>query len=78
MSPFDSLQLGQDYNLNADGVPVLEDVERVLVCARHEVFGVQDHEIWVGKVLEVLEKADGKSGGLLNYNRGFHKVGSGL
>lgn len=79
VSPFKDLVKGVDYQtVKVPGgveLPVLKTAERVLLCKKEEVFGVQDHEIWVGKVLDVLEFSEGvKTGGLINFNRSFHKI----
>lgn len=75
--PFD--KLGQeefDYKY-VDGVkiPILLQSDKVIICKTERQFGVDNHEIWVVKVLEIIENEKGKSGGLLYFNRGFYEIG---
>ncbi|SCV00995.1 LANO_0F09626g1_1 [Lachancea nothofagi CBS 11611] len=68
------------YPLKHSGlvVPVLTNSERVFVCQKKDVFRVGDHEIWVGKVEDIIENSAlgaTVSGGLLYCNRRFHKLG---
>ncbi|KAH3676369.1 hypothetical protein WICMUC_002000 [Wickerhamomyces mucosus] len=60
-------------------LPILQSISKVLICEKHQNLLVQDHEIWIGKVLEIKTLNDNynsKNGGLLNFNRSFHKVGN--
>ncbi|SCU97995.1 LADA_0H09846g1_1 [Lachancea dasiensis] len=62
-------------------VPILTNSERVFICKKKDVFKVGDHEIWVGKVKDIIEGSDigtEITGGLLYCNRKFHKLGSGI
>lgn len=82
-TPFSSIDK-HDYELrwmqNDVGVPVLAELEVAFVCKKKEVFTVDNHEIWVVKVLDVLfpngRFHQEKTGGLLYFDRGFHTVGS--
>ena len=82
-TPFSSIA-NDDYKLhrveNGIDVPVLAELEVAFVCKKKEVFTVDNHEIWVVKVLDVLfpngRFKHEKSGGLLYFDRGFHTVGS--
>lgn len=77
VSPFKDLN-EKDFKLLSikdKELPILNNVERVLICEKEEIFNIQDHEIWIGKVLQVLElNHEIKTGGLLNFNRSFHKI----
>lgn len=80
VSPFADLQLGEDYELKDLGngifLPVLKNVNKVMICEKYKYLHVQDHEIWVGKVKEIEGWDNGvKNGGFLNFNRGFHGIG---
>ena len=64
------------------GVPRLGRAEGVLVrwrCEQHAVVAVEDHEVWVGRVLEVedLREPGDRDGdiGLMYANRRFRNVG---
>lgn len=65
-------------------IPILKELERVFVCNKKQVFEVDNHEIWVVNVLQILNpnanysQQTSKTGGLLYYDRGFHKVGASL
>lgn len=60
-------------------LPVLKELEKAFICEKHEVFSVDSHEIWVVNVLDILSPnrhyEEKKLGGLLYFQRGFHKVG---
>lgn len=82
-TPFSSVDKS-DYKLrweeNDIGVPVLAELEVAFVCKKKEVFTVDNHEIWVVKVVDVLFPNERfqheKTGGLLYFDRGFRAVGS--
>lgn len=60
-------------------LPILTQVERVMICSKSQTISIQDHEIWIAKVEDVIERHQGeKTGGLLNFNRKFHIVGQDL
>lgn len=59
-------------------LPILTKFERIMICSKVKSLQVQDHEVWIAKVDEVLNKTDEKTGGLLNFNREFHTVGEDL
>lgn len=87
-TPFANLKLGQDYhlhNINQDlQIPVLNDVEEIFICKTRNNFPVDHHEIWVVNVIDILTNKTyvndytDKSGGILYFNRGFHKLGDTL
>lgn len=82
-SYYDDLKLEDDplrgeLEENRIHLPILtEAAERVLVCEKHKVFKVFNHEIWTCRVRDILVHVgdDHRSGGLLYFNRHFHKVG---
>lgn len=79
-SDFDASQLFREGNNNIN-LPILtKDAERVLICEKYKVFRVHNHEIWTCKVKDILVNIheEGRSGGLLYFNRRFHKVGKPL
>lgn len=51
-----------------------------MICKTRQDFLVDGHEIWVADVIDILqnEQYKEKSGGILYFNRGFHKVGETL
>lgn len=66
-------------NVTGCSLPILKEVERVMICSKVQTLIVQDHEVWIAKVDEVIDQVDGaKTGGLLNFNRKFHTVGDDL
>lgn len=80
---------GQDWRSRFLDIPVYKHAKAVIYCCQHKVFSVQDHEIWVARVLHVeinhetvgsdqesIRSADASS--LLYQNRRFHEVGSNL
>lgn len=68
------------HKVNDGFVPVLTELEKAFVCQKFSVFPIENHEIWVVKVLDILlpNKSSKASGGLLYYDRGFHRVGRAL
>lgn len=56
-------------------VPILKNSERVLICEKKDVFKVGDHEIWVGKIEDIIANEQNTTGGLLYCNRHFHILG---
>ncbi|KAH3688667.1 hypothetical protein WICPIJ_000358 [Wickerhamomyces pijperi] len=80
VSPFRDLKLDQDFELKSLGkglyLPILKNVNKVMICEKYKYLHVQDHEIWVGKVTEIQGWDNGvKNGGVLNFNRGFYGIG---
>ncbi|QEU60948.1 hypothetical protein KDRO_D06450 [Kluyveromyces lactis] len=84
--PFVGLQEGVEYDtydINGTNlrIPLLKNAERVIVCQGLKTFNVGDHEIWVGKVEDIVNRTseegtdDPISGGLLYCNRNFHTLG---
>lgn len=67
---------------HGDGyVPVLGELEKAFVCSKKAVFPVDNHEIWVVQVEDILlpnQSASTNAGGLLYFQRGFHRVGKSL
>lgn len=81
-TPFSYIE-DHDYKFhvmeNEVQIPVLKELEVAFVCKKSEVFTVDNHEIWVVKVLDVLfpngQFQHQKTGGLLYFDRGFHSIG---
>ncbi|KAG7827435.1 hypothetical protein KL920_004689 [Ogataea angusta] len=61
-------------------IPVLSLAERILICEKHQVFRVYNHELWTCRVREIVQRAvdADATGGLLYFNRRFHAVGGKL
>lgn len=67
-------------------IPILNEAERVFICQKRRVFEIDSHEIWAIEVLNIISpnnqynitNNDDKKGGLLYYDRSFHKVGEAL
>ncbi|CUM67292.1 uncharacterized protein PRCAT00004985001 [Priceomyces carsonii] len=61
-------------------IPILNESEAVFVCEPERSLIVDNHEIWVVKVIDITfpnKTFQGKrSGGLIYFKRGFHKVGN--
>ncbi|KAL6452663.1 hypothetical protein SBY92_001925 [Candida maltosa Xu316] len=83
--PFELLEGEKEYgfyNVDEEGVkiPILKNVETTLICKVRENFLIEGHEIWVANVVDILQNNQfkEKSGGILYYNRGFHKIGKRL
>lgn len=80
-TPFSGLRDAYSmYTTNDEiAIPILKELEVVFLCAKHKVFKVDNHELWVVKVNDILfpnKKFNAtSSGGLLYYQRGFHHVG---
>lgn len=59
-------------------IPLLCRAERILLCEKVEVLNVDNREIWVGEVKKIHIDKDIQhrdSGGLIYFNRKFHKLG---
>lgn len=58
-------------------IPILKQHERVMICEAVKDVPVGSHEIWVVKVLSILQnhKYKEKTGGLLYFDRQFHAIG---
>lgn len=63
-------------------IPILtQQSERVLICQKLKVFKVYNHEIWTCTVEDIIntgsvnDPEDPKSGGLVYFDRNFHKIG---
>ncbi|CCC70179.1 hypothetical protein NCAS_0E01090 [Naumovozyma castellii] len=83
--PFIGLKEGADFETHyikhsEFKIPLLKYCRRILICKKVEVFRIGDHEIWVGKVNDIIinDVHDSDHGGLLHYNRGFHKLGDNI
>lgn len=90
-SPFSTLMNNKDYmcysskNMKSESniiLPVLKDTGKVLICNSKEAFKVQDHEIWIGEVLQILPNTKEEyiedetgHGGLLHCKSNFFKLG---
>lgn len=91
-TPFDTLDIDKDYtiysqqdNSGMGKLPILKGVKDVLICETKSVMTVQDHDIWVGQVVDSLghdnDDLDRKlnnhttGGGLLHHNGHFHRLG---
>lgn len=90
-SPFSTLLENKDYmyysgdKIKSESniiLPVLKDTGKILICNSKESFKVQDHEIWIGEVLQILPNTkedciedDSGHGGLLHCKRNFFKLG---
>lgn len=67
-------------------IPIINEAERVFICQKRQVFEVDSHEIWAIEVLNVISpnnqyniaNNDDKTGGLLYYDRSFHRIGDAL
>ncbi|CCF60514.1 hypothetical protein KAFR_0K01600 [Kazachstania africana CBS 2517] len=82
--PFMGLKQGLDYSLyknnlnNEVELPILEQVDRILICKKKDAFAVQDHEIWVGEVVDILNRKEEVTGGVLHCNKKFFQLGDEL
>ena len=79
--PFTRLQKGVDYlfyNISDVQIPILSNVETTLICQTRNTFPVDNHEIWVADVVDIIHNKTQKSGGILYFDRGFHKIGKSL
>ncbi|KAG7785927.1 hypothetical protein KL910_000702 [Ogataea haglerorum] len=80
--PFE--ELGKDewsyFTTETLKIPVLSLAERILICEKHQVFRVYNHELWTCRVREIVRRAGDAdaTGGLLYFNRRFHAVGGKL
>lgn len=88
-SPFDKFIDGRDYicydteNLPISSdkmLPLLKGTGKILICRSKERFEIQDHEIWIGEVLDTVsipigDSNDSNHGGLLHCNSQFFKLG---
>lgn len=81
--PFHRLKNNHDYlfyEVEDVKIPILHDVETTMICKTRQNFLVDGHEIWVADVIDIVQndKYKEKSGGILYFNRGFHKIGKPL
>lgn len=73
------------YNDSVD-IPIIKEAERVFLCEKYRVFEVDSHELWVARVTNIIggnpkynvEDNSNKTGGLLYFNRAFHRIGDNL
>lgn len=64
---------------HAQNIPVVANSSAILYCKKHQIFDVQDHEIWVARVFHVDVTGNLDDNGTLLYqNRAFHSLGSKL
>lgn len=96
--PFSSLIENKDYICYGSvsfssrpniQLPILKNTGKILICLSKDVFKVEDHEIWVGEVLEILPSQNhnehnsnsntiSSDGGLLHCMGRFFKIGDSL
>ncbi|KAI5957459.1 hypothetical protein KGF57_003153 [Candida theae] len=82
-TPFTELVENQDYTFirrveDNVAIPVLNHAESVFICKTlHNFTTIGDHEIWVVQVVDILSQSN-PTGGILYFNRGFHKIGESL
>ncbi|KAF8242610.1 hypothetical protein K440DRAFT_616702 [Wilcoxina mikolae CBS 423.85] len=77
LSPWTQLR-GQIERDPDTGVPMLGLEDGVISrwrCERYQVVEVEDHEIWVGRVVQIDDLTGGKGEGLMYQNRRFRRVG---
>lgn len=65
---------GVDYQVDAQGLPILADVLATLLCLRHAVYNAGDHSIVLGRVTDIREAAAGKRP-LVYFDRSYRRVG---
>jgi len=63
------------YDSDKSVLPILKNVERVLICKKKESFPVADHEVWVGEVIDCIVNDNTITGGLLHSNGEFYMMG---
>lgn len=81
--PFAGLEETVDFDIYKNAMldsdktvlPIIKDVERILICKKKECFPIADHEVWVGEVVDCIVKNDENTGGLLHANGQFYKLG---
>lgn len=81
--PFENLIENTDYTIYKNAkydseqsvLPILKQVERVLICKKKDIFTVADHEVWVGEVVDCVTRDETNTGGLLHSNGQFFKRG---
>lgn len=63
-------------------LPILKNSEKIIICEKFKVFKIYNHEIWVCSIKDIINNIDDineeKTGGLLYFNRKFHKIGDSL
>ncbi|CAN3364518.1 hypothetical protein DICA2_E19834 [Diutina catenulata] len=79
-TPFASLIEGVDWQFVTVGdgqqVPVLIASEQVFICKTGQSIEEDNHEIWVAQVEQIIGNTrHPPQGGLLYYNRDFHRLG---
>ncbi|KAK6465126.1 putative NADH-dependent oxidoreductase [Scheffersomyces coipomensis] len=84
-TPFSKISKHEDYTfykINDEiSIPILNDSETIFICKVNANFEVNNHEIWAVNVIDIIGKKlqDNKSsGGIIYFNRGFHKIGDTL
>ncbi|EGV65720.1 hypothetical protein PSN45_003496 [Yamadazyma tenuis] len=79
-TPFKNLQPSEWEMINFEDyqIPILKESECIFVCKKRKVLEIDNHEIWVVNVLDIIENQEQKTGGLVYFNRSFHKVGETL
>lgn len=75
----------QEYKFSEKlSLPIITEAERAFICRKREVFEIDSHEIWAVEVLNIIcpnskfniSRNDDKTGGLLYFDRSFHKIGN--
>lgn len=62
-------------------IPVLNEAELIMICKCRQNLEVDQHEVWIVEVLQIVTNAKykhSKTGGLLYFNQGFHRVGEAI
>jgi flavin reductase (DIM6/NTAB) family NADH-FMN oxidoreductase RutF len=62
-----------DHACDAHGTPILEGGSAVLHCRPHDAMPAGDHRLYVGRVVEMEERAD--QGAVLYYKSDYRGVG---
>lgn len=78
-TPFCELKQHEDwryYEIDGIKLPILVEAERVFICKTVDLMVVDNHEIWVAVVARIIGNLKHLAlGGLLYYNRNFHRIG---
>lgn len=84
--PFVGLEETVDFDIYKNTIfdsdktilPIMRDVERILICRKKECFPIADHEVWIGEVIDCIVKNDKITGGVLHSNGKFYKLGENI
>lgn len=66
--------LSMEIPSSGSWIPTIANAAHVIYCDIYKTFTVNDHEIWVAKIL-AIEKRNEAKGGVLFHNHGFHGIG---